>query len=108
MASGKKISGEEWEGILAKWHISGASQRGFCREEGISYSSFTYWRKKLSEEHADTSLVSLAGTTKDMAVTGSIVGVCVGLMRVEFSGEERKAVLVKVLRALRVASCSSI
>lgn len=36
---------EHWERILATWQDSGQTQRSFCKERGISYSNFCYWRK---------------------------------------------------------------
>lgn len=33
---------EQWGGHLAQWHDSGLSQTAYCREHGLSLSSFGY------------------------------------------------------------------
>lgn len=41
---------EEWEKLLEEQRGSGMSVARFCRERGISDSSFSYWRNKVREE----------------------------------------------------------
>lgn len=47
MANRKKSRSDYWRGVLEKWSLSGLSQRGFCEERGISFSTFCYWRRRL-------------------------------------------------------------
>ena len=110
MAHGKTARHAEWAEILARWRCSGASQRGFCRDEGISYSAFTYWRKKLAEHPDNTTLICVtSGVAGNSVIAGGApIHVQIGVMRAEFSGTERDEAIVKVLRAMRDASCSSI
>jgi len=35
---------------MEKWSASGLSQRRFCEERGISFSTFCYWRRRLRGE----------------------------------------------------------
>jgi len=111
MAHGKTTEGTDWAEVLAQWQRSGASQRGFCRENGIPYSAFTYWRKKLSDHREDSAFVRVSSERAGNAVIGrgeTPIHVQIGVMRAEFSGNERDEAIVKVLRAMRQVSCSSI
>jgi transposase-like protein len=40
-------SREEWERLMAEYEAGEVSQRAFCAEHGLAYSSFGYWRKRL-------------------------------------------------------------
>ena len=39
---------QQWQALLTQYEQSGLSQRAFCRESAISYSSFVRWRQRLS------------------------------------------------------------
>ena len=51
MANRKKRGKEYWRGVFGEWSESGLSQRLFCEERGISFSTFCYWRRQLREEN---------------------------------------------------------
>jgi hypothetical protein len=40
-------SHEEWERLMAEYEAGEVSQRVFCAQRGLPYSSFGYWRKRL-------------------------------------------------------------
>lgn len=105
MANEKKMSGEDWEKVFEKWREGGNSQRGFCRQEGISFSTFTYWLKKIDGQRSGNSLVRVHDSTKSDFKKDSPIVISAGSMRMELCGDEREEVLVKVMRAMRVAAC---
>ncbi|GAB6044400.1 IS66 family insertion sequence element accessory protein TnpA [Endothiovibrio diazotrophicus] len=37
-----------WRKQLRAWRTSGQSQLGFCKQQGLSYAQFQYWRRKLT------------------------------------------------------------
>ena len=37
-----------WDEQIRAWRASGQSQLGFCKQQGLSYSRFQYWRRKLA------------------------------------------------------------
>lgn len=37
-----------WQNIVDQWSRSGQTQAMFCRERGISYGSFTGWKRRLA------------------------------------------------------------
>ncbi len=44
-----KRTPEQWKAIISEYESSGLTQRDFCLQQGVAYSSFTYWLKKLKE-----------------------------------------------------------
>ena len=44
-----------WEGILSDQEASGLSAAAFCRERGLSYQTFGYWKKRLRPAHSSPS-----------------------------------------------------
>jgi len=39
----------EWQHILERFEASGMTQAAFCREQGLSVSTFGYWKRRLGE-----------------------------------------------------------
>jgi transposase-like protein len=37
----------EWKRLMAEYEAGEVSQRAFCAQHGLAYSSFGYWRKQL-------------------------------------------------------------
>ncbi|MEX0916326.1 MAG: hypothetical protein WDZ60_10555 [Wenzhouxiangellaceae bacterium] len=58
---GTRKSRGEWIDLVAAYEAADVPQRKFCETHGIPYSSFCYWRKKLSVETSasSTALVEL-------------------------------------------------
>ena len=40
-------SPEQWQALLDQYETSGLSQRAFCRQADLSYSTFSRWRRRL-------------------------------------------------------------
>lgn len=55
----KQRSRGEWERLMARFDASGLTQRAFCMEQGVAYSSFCYWRKQLRSPAAVESQAPL-------------------------------------------------
>jgi transposase-like protein len=43
----RKRSRADWEQLMTRYEASEVSQRAFCTQHGLAYSSFCYWRKQL-------------------------------------------------------------
>jgi transposase-like protein len=39
---------DHWRQHIEDWSRSGLGQQAYCREQGLKYHQFHYWRKKLS------------------------------------------------------------
>ena len=52
-----------WEQLMAQYEAGDLSQRIFCEQHGVAYSTFGYWRKQLRQsapiEKPSTALVEL-------------------------------------------------
>lgn len=94
----------EWAEVFTEWENSGESQRGYCRRKGISYSGFTYWRKKLDADHNEKSLVQVRTLSAHPETCRKSLAASVGRVRVELTGGEREELLVKIFRALKAVS----
>ena len=49
----QELHREEWKGKIKKWSRSGKSGVKWCREYQISYSTFTYWKKRITQAKAN-------------------------------------------------------
>ena len=36
-----------WQGQVADWQDSGLTQKAYCEEQGLRYTAFGYWVRKL-------------------------------------------------------------
>jgi len=39
-----------WQGQMDLWQVSGQSQGQYCLEQGLSYTTFQYWRSRLQKQ----------------------------------------------------------
>ena len=63
-SASKKRSQGEWERLMVAYEASEVTQREFCTQQGLAYSSFCYWRKRLrtaeAGENEGVPLIELA------------------------------------------------
>ena len=65
-----------WEQLMAQYEAGDLSQRIFCEQHGLAYSTFGYWRKQLRQslhnENQHASLIELpmlsTGESRDWRV----------------------------------------
>ena len=65
----RRLSADKWRELLAKFGGSGLSVRAFCSQEGISTSSFNWWRSR--SNHSSRTLP--AATSISVAPVGAFV-----------------------------------
>jgi hypothetical protein len=94
----------EWAEVFSEWKKSGESQRGYCKDKGISYSRFTYWRKKLDGDQNQMSLVQVRNRSSLPEPVGGSLAASAGRVRVELTGRESEELLVRIFRALKAVS----
>ena len=104
MEASQRRCSSEWTGVFTEWRRSGDSQRRYCRREGIPYSSFTYWRRKLDNKSDVNTLVKVSNLSVLPGLGGKVLTVKLGGFEVELTGEENEELLVKVFRALKAVS----
>lgn len=49
-AEAVRRSREAWAELMAAYEASDCTQRAFCAEHGLAYSTFGYWRRRLRRE----------------------------------------------------------
>jgi hypothetical protein len=99
---GKKA--REWSDIFSDWRRSGESQRGYCRDKGISISAFGYWHRKLERDGVEQSFVKVRNVGSIRGTDTDGLTVRAGGVLVELSGQESEEILMKVFRALQAIS----
>jgi transposase-like protein len=67
----KRRTRAEWKQILSDYEASGLTQRRFCDEHGVAYSSFCNWRKRLSQENGASPLIELPMDLKVAEMSGT-------------------------------------
>jgi len=111
-ASATEVRSEKaayWSEHVAAWQRSGLSQGAYCRQQSLSQSSLSYWRKRLGvmNNGEDASFVTivpvplLASAQADMATAPELLLVHVGDgFRIEIRGDFAEPVLEKLVRTL--------
>jgi len=49
-------SAEQWQAIMANYEASGLSQEAFCAQASLAMSTFSKWRKQLTNGMADAAV----------------------------------------------------
>jgi hypothetical protein len=64
--SNQKNRAEHWSSHIKRWDESNLSQPEYCKQAGIAYTSFVYWRCKLTAESkaSPTNFVPIAVAKK--------------------------------------------
>jgi len=58
-----------WEQLMAQYEAGDLSQRHFCEQHGLAYSTFGYWRKQLRQPASLIELPMLpTGESRDWRV----------------------------------------
>ena len=67
--SNTRRSRSAWEQLIAQYEAGDLSQRIFCEQHGLAYSTFGYWRKQLRRpvhnENQPASLIELPMLSTD-------------------------------------------
>jgi len=56
-----------WQQYMEAQQDSGLSGAAFCKQQGLNFAQFNYWRKKLVAFAPDSKLVGFARVTKQAA-----------------------------------------
>lgn len=47
----REARADYWRAHIEAWRASGQSQRSYCLANGLGYSNFLYWRRRLRSGH---------------------------------------------------------
>jgi hypothetical protein len=93
-----------WAGLIKRWRGSGQTMLGWCGEQGVSYTQFCKWRRRLEAEREATplTLIPVVSTPSPRALVVQLPG-AVGI---EVESGFDPALLAAVVRALLAATAS--
>jgi len=100
-----KTKAEKWKEKYSEWRKSGESQRAYCRRNGISFSTFGYWRKRFGESHDDSGFVRIERAALSIPTPAETTVRCNGV-EVALTGKESEEFLGRLFRTLRQPVCS--
>ena len=93
-----------WQSHIERWRVSGMTQKDYCRKNGLKWSTFHYWRKRLRELSRPVSLVQLAlgpcRSSKDVRGGAGLVLVIGDHYKVQVGDEFNAATLVRLVQTL--------
>jgi hypothetical protein len=87
-----------WERCLSEQAASGLSARAWCRQAGVAYGTFSYWRRRLQGE-LPLAAVTLIPVV-DEAPSAAGLRIVVGGARIEVASEFDADLLRRVVAAL--------
>lgn len=94
----------EWAKCVEDWRVSGMSMAAWCRQHGLAYSRFQYWKQKLSPTVNSRSNDSGHGFVQLVDPEPKPgISVTVGAYTIHLSDEFDEQALAKCARALRSA-----
>ena len=70
-------SAQQWRNLVAEQARSELSANVFCRSRGIAYSSFMYWRKRLSLDVDDDTGASMPPSFVELTPTSAVESQCI-------------------------------
>tara|TARA_R110000868_G_C10524140_1_gene733355 strand:+ start:80 stop:421 length:342 start_codon:yes stop_codon:yes gene_type:complete len=69
----KPSKAEQWAGHIKGWEQSKLSQPEYCKQSGIGYAAFVYWRGRLSKDNQTTKAKFASVTVKpNKPATGEV------------------------------------
>jgi hypothetical protein len=90
-----------WQDHITAWQGSGLSQVAYCKQHGIKFHNFAYWRNRLSPAKAPSAKLMKLGA---MPVSSRVMMNLPLGVRLELSASDLPVVLPAVLHILRESS----
>ena len=93
-----------WEAHIERWQHSGMTQKDYCRDNGLKWSTFHYWRKRIEELSAPVQLIQVgpvAGPAgKDPLEWSGLMLVIGDHYKVQVGDEFSRATLARLVQTL--------
>lgn len=79
--------------VIASWESSGLTQESFCKHQGLSIGTFSYWLKKYrtayqedssSQETASSFIPITVNSTESSAIAFPVLEVAIGSVQLRF------------------------
>ena len=49
-----------WQEHIERWRSSGMTQKDYCRQNGLKWSTFHYWKQRLREKSSPLNIVQVS------------------------------------------------
>ena len=49
-----------WQEHIERWRNSGMTQKDYCRQNGLKWSTFHYWKQRLREKSSSLNIVQVS------------------------------------------------
>lgn len=98
------MGADEWKRVIEECHASGISIKSWCRQQGITYSSYQYWSKKLknrNQQWAQVQALPKAHLTKGNAE----IKIHCGKITIDIDDKVSLQLLADVLRVVNDLCC---
>lgn len=109
----------KWSGLVDAWSRSGLSQREFCQKQGVSLTTFQYWRYQRKVREKSKSEVPVSGPVLPPFLPVQVVRSCrvteeprhgltvllPGGCRIEVGEDFNSELLKKLVAALESTPC---
>jgi hypothetical protein len=101
-ADSAQVKGMRWAKRVEAWERSGQSQRAWCKAEGVSLSTFKWWRQRLAKEVLSERVPNFMPLRLEPeATTASIEVRLRSGTHIRFEGEAALRAVEPLLRGLR-------
>jgi len=96
----------DWERYNEEWALSGESQPEFCKRRGLSYSTFVYWRSKLTQStKPKSSTFEGIQISSQSSASGAIQVMLPNGVRLSIQSNAQTSLLKEIFHLLGVSSC---
>ena len=91
---------EAWTDKVRQWRSSGLSAAAWCKERGVIYSQFLYWRERIAQKAVEPFVELKDPQSDESGIEIDIHGITVRLAK-EFDASS----LLCCLKLLRAVAC---
>lgn len=99
--AGTKQRRRQWETRIARWRASGVSMAAYCRQRGLSYTAFVWWRRRLEQAITSSPLTLIPVAAPTSSGVAIVVRLASGI-GIEVEAGFDAALLSAVVHALQV------
>jgi len=93
-----------WKEHIERWCNSGMTQKDYCQENGLKWSTFHYWKQRLQEKPSPLSIVQVSleplGVSRDMHDWHGLVLLIGDRYKVQVGDEFNPATLARLVQTL--------
>lgn len=96
-----------WQEQLKEFYASGASQRKFCLDSGLSYWSFNQWKRRLESEQKSSAMteIKFKPVLQETASANRIEIHFSNIIHISFPADISPEMLICIVKSFGVIPC---